>query len=254
MSKSHDKQSRAKDRRKYNREHKPASLQGHSERQEHVLVGNHETEKRGANTLAFQSSGPAERYGSPNAGTTHIAPNPMDRRMFLATAALVMLGVPPALQTTAEIAMIIGEKMGQRREAATREDELHELLNCYLYPSIPGRRLESRVPLVPAMRDPWGPANRRFSGSGNAVSAAYIAAFRVWRDPRVVEQIKVEDDDAPVLIASHLTNERAAECFGDPSADRPIHRPHHRDSVGRIRSRAPLGHLHSQGCKSNDQA
>ena len=156
---------------------------------------------------------------------------------FFATAALVTVGLIQTGEMTPDFLDKIEERNRRRKQAVAKEGELHELLTCYLYPSNPGSGLEARVPLVPAMQDPWGPPKRQFSGSGNEVAAAYYSAFRSWKDKQIVQpNIDVNDDDAPVLIASHLVSEPAARYFGDPKSPRPIHEVLYDDSGGGFRA------------------
>jgi hypothetical protein len=115
---------------------------------------------------------------------------------------------------------------------AARNEELRELLVCYLYPVNPGSNLQVSVPLVPAMQDPWGPKHRRFSGSGNDVARAYTLAFHPWNDKRIVQDIEVHPDATPVLIASHLVNQHAASYFGDPLSVHPLHALGYQDPWG----------------------
>jgi hypothetical protein len=129
------------------------------------------------------------------------------------------------------------EAMAKEKEAAAREGELHELLNRYLFPLHPETRIEARVPLVPALSDPWGPPKRQFSGSGREVAAAYTSAFRSLNDQYIEQSIiDVYDDDAPVLISSHLVSEPATRYFGDPKSPNPIHEVRYHDSGGGFRA------------------
>jgi hypothetical protein len=160
-----------------------------------------------------------------------------ERVSIAATAALAVFELVRAVEGTPDFLEKVGQLYQQRKEAIKRAEELHELLTCYLYPSNPGVDLKARVPLVPAMQDPWGPPNRQFSGSGNAVAAAYYLAFRSGKDRQIVQPvIDVHDDDAPVLIASHLVSEPAARYFGDPKSPRPIHEARYRGSGGEFRA------------------
>jgi len=154
---------------------------------------------------------------------------------FFATAALVGIGLGQTVEMTPDFVEKVEELYRRRKEAIKRQEEFHDLLNCYLYPSNPGSRLEARVPLVPAMQDPWGPPKRKFSGSGNAVAAAYYSTFRSFEDKenRVVRSaVDVHDDDAPVIIASHLVSEPAARYFGNPKSLHPNHEVRYHDSGG----------------------
>jgi sugar/nucleoside kinase (ribokinase family) len=155
------------------------------------------------------------------------------RRAFFATA---LIGGASLLFMMPDFALRVEERNRRQSDAFEREDELRQLLTSYLYPSNPGDKLQARVPLVPAMQDPWGPPKREFSGSGNAVAAAYVSAFTTRKNEHIVQGvIDVQDNDAPVLIASHLVSEPAARYFGDPKSLRPIHEVHVRDGGDRTR-------------------
>jgi hypothetical protein len=68
------------------------------------------------------------------------------------------------------------------------------------------------------------------------VAAAYVSAFTTQKDKHIVQgAIDVQDDDAPVLIASHLVSEQAARYFGNPKSVRPIHEVHVHDGRDRAR-------------------
>jgi hypothetical protein len=132
----------------------------------------------------------------------------------------------------------VAEAVRKRRDTHRAGEELRELLTRYLYPGNPGSDLKIRVPLVPAMKDPWGPPTRTFSGSGNAVAASYFSAFAPWNAERIVQPIvDVHADDAPVLIASHLVSEPASRYFGNPKSLNPIHEPHYQDSHGGFKAK-----------------
>jgi len=154
------------------------------------------------------------------------------RDTFIALAALFFSAVA-ALEGAPGFLEEVEERFRNRKQAIDREEELRDLLTTYLYPLNPDGNVQARVPLVPAMKDPWGPPKREFSGSGNAVAAAYASAFRSSDVQQIVQPIiDVNDDDAPVLIASHLVSEPAARYFGDPNSTRPNHRVRYQDVGG----------------------
>jgi hypothetical protein len=163
--------------------------------------------------------------------STGANPNLITRRKFdvgtacaVATlAATTVFGAPSFFE-------YISAKHIARKQRIAREQELKELLNLYLYPSNPGSKIMVEVPLVPALKDPWGPPTRTFSGSGNAVAGAYYLAFQSDNDKYIVKDaINVYPDDAPVLIASHLVSEPAARYFGSPHSLHPNHEIHYQD-------------------------
>lgn len=89
------------------------------------------------------------------------------------------------------------------------------------------------MPLVSGMSDPWGPPERRFSGSGRTVVRAYLGAFGPLRYIEMEElDDNIEEDDAPVIIASHLVNKLAQSYFGDPISPIPILSPQFKDATG----------------------
>jgi hypothetical protein len=149
----------------------------------------------------------------------------------------VVLGIP-AFQ--AELARRVQERAAKQRtdkELKKEHEELSELLRLYLLPKHPNRETLPRVPLVPALHDPWGPENRVFSGSGNKVAAAYAAAFSGPGSSHIVRDVDVETDDAPVLIASHLVSAPAAQYFGNPKSQRPVHKVSYTDGHGGFKAR-----------------
>jgi hypothetical protein len=88
------------------------------------------------------------------------------------------------------------------------------LLRKYLWPDLPEIDSGLRVPLLPAMRDLWGPRNRTFSGSGLTVTKSYVRAFKQSREYIDKAPHDLTPDDAPVLIASHLANANSERYFG----------------------------------------
>jgi len=112
--------------------------------------------------------------------------------------------------------------------------ELRNLLDYYLYPRMPEKNpIEPAVPLVPPMSDRFGPLDRKWSGSGKLVASSYIDTFHLPDDPeREQPTIIVQKDDAPLLIASHLTNAAARQYFGNPDSRVPYHQIRCHDQNG----------------------
>jgi sugar/nucleoside kinase (ribokinase family) len=191
-----------------------------------------QSEKRSMGKTKIERNSP-ERRGDRE-------PTDMDRRMFYYTAVAAISGVAAALfggacalEGAPDFIQKWKEHRRRQQEAVEREEELRRLLLHYLYPLNPGSDLEARVPLVPAMQDPWGPPTRVFSGSGNAVASAYASTFVPRVGTGIVQPvIDIFDDDAPVLIASHLVSAPAARYFGDPKSPRPIHHLYYHDDLG----------------------
>jgi hypothetical protein len=140
------------------------------------------------------------------------------RRDVLKVAGVAVISVTPAGMAVTGMPSFL-DAFARFIKHGKDNDELRKLREVYLWP-LHKNGVEARVPLVPPLADPWGPRNRQFSGSGNTVAAAYASAFSQDKHiySRTKGPIRVSDDDAPVLIASHLVSEPAQRYFGKPES------------------------------------
>jgi sugar/nucleoside kinase (ribokinase family) len=120
-----------------------------------------------------------------------------------------------------------------REKAVSEKEEAALLLKRYCHPAI-GHAAKSdlRIPLIPALDDPFGPRERRFSASGALVSAAYIAAFNDNRIFEVAEPADVDADDSPIAVSSHLVNGFAQRYFSNGGYNTPNHWVRYHDERG----------------------